>query len=705
MLKKLIVIFGVTLLFSAVSSFADTCGHVYDDEFGWIQEVGIASGQKEPIREVPVPVTVVTSQMMKDIGARNLKDVLITYVPGITFSQDHNEVNVAGRGVYGSSQQKMLIMLNGHRLNSRSYSEANPDYSIGLEKIECIEVLRAPGSSLYGNIALTAVINIITKKGTDMGGTEVSVGVGNYGQRKLSFVHGNEFENGKSDLLLWGTYYQSDGETVNVPKAEDYSREPEDSHAILDGFNDPASYDVGINYEFGDFTLLATRRYSKYIEPFSAGDTTGESYNYADYRKLRGMGPGLGSQFSHLGLDYDRGFGNSLNLHLQTYYDENEIHAHFISNPSENGHAFGGWYERAMGFIVQLNGAYNLGGQDSTWMIGTQLDRMELYDSEHIRGVDGEWTEFVDTRGGKLLDTGKERISSVFTQIKHRFSEQWIANFGVRFDKKERHKGEGVDEISPRAALIWIPVEMFDLKVSYSRAFVDAAYWYRYNILPNYQGTESLKPEYMDSYQLTPTIKLADGKITSSFNFFYNKFSDFIWRNKNASPQYQNAGFLKVWGIENETTYRETAYNVAFNLTYQAVIDADENYAFSGDRIHNVPNWSANVIFNVNPFELFDVNPESVSNDLWFNLTARYIGEQLSPINIEFRDEEPNHEVDDVLLFNTGFRWNDLWKGFFLDGRVYNVLDEKYYQGGSVSHPYPQPGRWFMLTVGHKSEW
>jgi outer membrane receptor protein involved in Fe transport len=58
-----------------------------------------------------------------------------------------------------------------------------------------------------------------------------------------------------------------------------------------------------------------------------------------------------------------------------------------------------------------------------------------------------------------------------------------------------------------------------------------------------------------------------------------------------------------------------------------------------------------------------------------------------------------------VLLFNTGFRWDNLWKGFFLDGRVYNLLDEKYYQGGSVSHPYPQAGRWFMITVGYQGDW
>lgn len=73
-----------------------------------------ASQQAEPLKEAPVPVTVITSEMIERVGAKTLKDVLITYVPGMTFIQDHNEVVVAERGIYGSSQQKMLVLLDGH---------------------------------------------------------------------------------------------------------------------------------------------------------------------------------------------------------------------------------------------------------------------------------------------------------------------------------------------------------------------------------------------------------------------------------------------------------------------------------------------------------------------------------------------------------------------------------------------------------------
>jgi outer membrane receptor for ferrienterochelin and colicins len=668
------------------------CNASYDNELGWLQEVEVASGYNEPLTEVPVPVTVINSQMITNIGAKTLKDVLITYVPGITFVQDQNEVNIAGRGVYGSSQQKMLILLNGHRLNSRSYSMANPDYSISLEKVKCIEVLRAPGSSLYGNVALSAVINIITKKGSDVNGVQFSAGIGNYGQKKFSFLLGNEFENEHSDLLLWANWYQSDGE------------QDKETSAILDGFKDKGAYDVGMKLKLDNFNFLVTQRYAKYIEPFSGGGITGESYNYNDYSKLAGTGPGLGSKFSHIGIDYNTKLYEDLDFKLQVYYDQNDVNAHLVINPQLQQHLFGGWSERSSGFIAQLNKPYYLYGHKGTWMVGIQEDRMELYDSQVVTGIDGGWFP----TSNQLLEAGKENISSVFTQIKHQFSEQLIGNFGIRFDNKQRYKDDDINAISPRLALIYIPNNNFDIKVSYSKAFVDAPYWYRYNTLPSYRGAQSLQPEYMESYQFTPSLKFADGKVLNRLNLFYNKFTDFIWRKNNAAanePLYQNAGFLKVWGIENETSYRERAYNIAFNFTYQAAHDA-ENYSILGEQISDVPNWAANLVFNINPLELMNFNSDGFSPDLWFNFTARYIGKQISPIDITYPNgrtiTNPHNEVDDVILFNSGFRWQ--WQDMFLDARVYNLLDEDYYQGGSVTHPYPQPGRWFMFTVGYKGE-
>ena len=64
-----------------------------------------------------MPVTLITEEMIQISGARNLKELLITYVPGMTNVECNEEMNIAMRGVYSSGQEKILFMLNGHRLN------------------------------------------------------------------------------------------------------------------------------------------------------------------------------------------------------------------------------------------------------------------------------------------------------------------------------------------------------------------------------------------------------------------------------------------------------------------------------------------------------------------------------------------------------------------------------------------------------------
>ena len=149
---------------------------------GLTAKITTASSQEETIAEVPVPTTLITEEMIRNCGARNLQEVLATYVPGMHIIDSNDGINIAMHGVYSNGQEKILIMLNGHRLNSYSTNVASPDFSISLQKLKQIEVLRGPASSLYGGVALTAVVNLITKQGADVDGIEVKAGAGSYNQ-------------------------------------------------------------------------------------------------------------------------------------------------------------------------------------------------------------------------------------------------------------------------------------------------------------------------------------------------------------------------------------------------------------------------------------------------------------------------------------------------------------------------------------------
>jgi len=678
----------------------------WDELLEVVEEVVVvtASKQSEPVQEVPVPVTVITSEMIQNSGALTLKDLLITYVPGFSFSQDHNEINIAMRGIYASSQQKVLIFLDGFRLNSRAYSEANPDFSISLDKIKQIEILRGPGSPLYGNVALTAVINIITKSGNDLNGTQVSVSAGNYGQKRGSFVCGKTFD-ASHEVLLWGTFYEAKGEKVDVPAEKDYTANPQGGEAIVGGVTDRPAYDVGVKYRFGDFKLLATQRYNHYIEPFSGGGATGQLYHYADYNTLDGEGPGLSSQSAHFGLEYHKQLSEMMSVDVQTYYNLNHLNTVLILAPAVKMYAGPRWDEYSTGGTLQLNRHYQWRLGSGNVLLGAQIDKMRVYDSSFPIGNDaenpGEWSGFIGNSQNPLLELGEEVVYSGFGQIKHRFNDRWILNTGFRFDNKDRHKGDNLTDFSPRLALIFLPSDQMEIRASYAESFVDGPYWYRYNSLASYQGAESLKPEYLTAYQLTPTFRWWNGRLVNRLNLYYSELTDFIWRNNDpeAEIKYQNAGSLESWGIEGEIDYLHPAYKIRANFTYQRAVDA-VNYAVTDEQIHNVPNLFGNLIVDVKPFYRQE-------RDLWVNLTARYVGKQLSPINIVASPEVsynfPENEVDAVVLFNAGVRYNNIHdSGVSVDFRIYNLLDEEYEQGGSVVHPYPQPGRWLLATIGYR---
>lgn len=670
-------------------------------------KVTAASKQLEPEREAPVPVTVVTAEMIALSGARTLLEVLTRFVPGMTQVQDQNEYVVAMRGVYTSSQQKILVLLDGHRLNSRAYSMAAPDYSISLDKLQQIEVLRGPASSLYGNVALTAVVNLVTKRGKDVDGTQAVVGGGSFGQRSAGLLHGAAF-NGDRDLLIWGTSYQARGEARRIPAEEDYSRLPVEGQALLDAFRDPPSYDLGLRYSGPGFTLLAVRRSAKYTEPLSAGGATGEVYDFGRYRTLLGTGPGLHSTSSHLGVQVQKDLARGWELDARFHYDSNDLTAPFVIDPATQSFGAPAWTERDFGVTADFTRGFGRPGREGSLLCGFQFDQMQLVDSAFPRGANGNWTSFSDSLALPLLQPGQERTISGYIQLKQRFSRGWILNAGARLDHKTRHTGASVEDLGPRVALVWMPGRVFEMKLSYARSFVDAPYWYRYNSLPSYRGAVDLRPEHLESLQLTPSWSALDGRLHTQVNLFVNHLRDIIHRNNQAAPSepiYSNSGSLRTWGSEWESAFVEPRFRARVNATYQRATAAS-GYGVRDGRIYNIPAFSGNLLLD------WDLGA-TWGRSAWLHATYQHLGARLSPIEISFPAQGgpvptparswslPDHTLPAVGLLHLGLRIPGLFgRRSFLDLRVSNATDAQWKQGGSVVSPYPQPGRWTTLKLG-----
>lgn len=674
-----------------------------------------ASQVAEPIREAPVPVTLITREMIEESGARNLLELLTLYVPGMTRAEDQNELNVAMRGIYASSQQKILILLDGHRLNSRAYSSANPDFSIGLDKLKRIEVLRGPGSSIYGNVALTAVINLITQDGKEVDGVQARLGIGNYGQLSGSLLAGHDV--GKDgDVLLWGSYYMATGQRVPLyanptgdPRQQNYSGSLADGFALVGGARNAGSYDLGAKFRLGPVHLMLSRRSGKHSDPLTSAGVTGEAYRFDDQTRnaFFGLGPGLASTSNHGELGWADSFGkeNQWKFSVTLYGDTNDVEGVITTDPT-GGANFIGFSDFDVGVIAQGRYEYDLGklGRGSL-TAGAQWEYMKLVDSLYAVAEDTVWSSFLD-EATPLLQPGREIIYSGFVMLRHKLFDSLVLNLGGRYDNKVRREGPNVANFSPRLALAFAPGRSWDVRISYAESFVDAPYWYRYNSLPSYRGGSFLTPEQMRSVQLSGSINLLDERLKGTLNLFYNDLFNFIFRNNNAQPTeaiYQNAGYLRSMGAEVEASWVDSWLHVRLVGAYQAAVAA-KDYGTRGGRIFNVPAWSGALSVDAAPVPRW-------KDKLWLHAAVRYAGPSLSPVDLTFRDAmgntlatfaQPDRRIEGAAIVDLGFRLKNVpVENVFLQGTIYNLFNTYAEAGGSVVHPYPLPGLWFMVTLGY----
>ena len=448
-----------------------------------------ASNQAESLDEAPVPVTLITEDMIRISGARNLKEVLVAYVPGMTNVECNEEMNIAMRGIYSSGQEKILIMLNGHRLNSYGTNVARPDFSISLEKVKQIEVLRGPASSLYGGVALTAVINIITKNGIEADGLRVKAGGGNYGQARADALFGKHYLD--VDLAIWGSVYNASGEKVNVPVEEQLGTFPTPGNIIIGGYNHKPSYDIGATVAWKGLSLMHNTTFSKYVAPYSMSYFFAP-YDYKAYGTFDSNRPGFANTAHHTLLRLDTKTG-PINITAALGYDvENQVRyqvagdtipAEFNYNVMPNGtnvpvlmtrglFQYHNWQESNISGTLHANYQYQLGSSHSgTLSAGAQYNYFSLEDSYYLEGH--LYNVVLNSFGNeKNLFTGTEHAFDGYIQLKHRWKD-FILNLGVRHDFKERSNNVIIREWSPRLALIWVQPR-WNMKFSYSKSFVDA---------------------------------------------------------------------------------------------------------------------------------------------------------------------------------------------------------------------------------------
>jgi len=162
------------------------------------QAIVVASRNPTTMRNSASVVSIITEDEIVRSGAKDLMEILYT-VPGLDFNVDvTGVVGLSVRGLW-ANEGDVLLLWDGQEMNETAYGCLSFGNHYPVSQIKKIEVIRGPGSAIYGGYAGYAVINIITKKGDDIKGLKVE-GIAaqtdnSYVARDAGFSIGNSTKN------------------------------------------------------------------------------------------------------------------------------------------------------------------------------------------------------------------------------------------------------------------------------------------------------------------------------------------------------------------------------------------------------------------------------------------------------------------------------------------------------------------------------
>ena len=150
-------------------------------------EVTTVSKKAQKIFNAPASITIINREEIIKYGYRTVSEAL-SRIPGIYLTNDRNYENLGFRGFSKTSDfnTRILLLIDGYKINDPVYDQAafGEEQFFDIENIERIEIIKGPGSSLWGTNALLAIINIIPRKGGDIEGFDITASYGSFNNKK-----------------------------------------------------------------------------------------------------------------------------------------------------------------------------------------------------------------------------------------------------------------------------------------------------------------------------------------------------------------------------------------------------------------------------------------------------------------------------------------------------------------------------------------
>ncbi len=226
------------------------------------EEEIVVSALKRPrtVLKSPAIMSVITAKQIKQMGFRTLSDALKT-VPGFDIHMDNNgEMEFIARGVLDFDSNKVKVLIDGHSINEPGSGGASFNFfDLVVENIKRIEIIRGPGSALYGQNAFFAVINVITKDTEDIDGFQWTASGGRFDTQNYNLLFGKEY----GDLEISGFFDYFDTEGFSK-KIEQDVIQPPDSGSMAPGRSQNEKEKTDLNLKLSYMNLEIMGKYLKW---------------------------------------------------------------------------------------------------------------------------------------------------------------------------------------------------------------------------------------------------------------------------------------------------------------------------------------------------------------------------------------------------------------------------------------------------------
>ena len=626
--------------------------------FQEIPSVYGASRFEQKVTEAPSFVTLITSSDIKRHGHRTLAEVL-SGVPGffVTYDRNYNYLGIRGFNRPGDFNTRVLLLVDGHRLNDNLYSQAGlgTESLIDVELIDRVEVIRGPSSSLYGTNAFFGVINVVTKRGRDIRGLEVSSEAGSFQSYKTRTTYGQRFSNGV-EAIVSGSYYKSNGQSeLYYPEFD----APATNNGITRGADDDKYPNLFTKLSYKDFTLQAGHVSRE------KGIPTASYGTFFPTTRTRST-----DEHSYVSLKYERVLPQGIDLETRIYYDRFYYQGDYLYDIAavpppvlvlNRDKSTGEWWGAEAKLRTRLFENHNV----TVGIEYTDNFRQDLYNADIAPTV-------------VLLDEKRStRNWALFTQDEFSITDNLILNAGVRYDYYESFGGK----VSPRLALIQ-NFKNSTFKAIYGQAFRAPNAYERFYTGTGFQANPALDPENITTYELVFEQPLSDNFRLTAGGYFYviDELVSLV-TDPFGSLIFENAGKTEAKGFELQLEMDDRdELGISGRLGYALQRATDKR---TGDRLTNSPTHLLNL-----------------------NAAVPVYGDMLSAgvelLYMSSRDTLAGASASGYTTTNLTLFSKDVIKGLEISASVRNLFDKTFSDPGSgeqVQDEIEQDGRTFWLKV------